>query len=131
MVTIGPYSVCRNPFYLGYFLLTVGAGLFFENTLMLLLVLVIVIPSIIIIIRMEEAHLEFLFGEPYQEYKKGIPRFLPRLSHYQSPEKLDLPVGVVRQVAIEALGVVFLIEIKEVLEILHTRGVLPILWHFP
>ena len=130
-VTTGPYSICRNPFYIGYFLLTAGAGLFFENPLMLLLVLGITIPFIMATIWMEEAHMELLLGESYQEYKKNIARFWPRLSHYKSPDRLNVRVGIVRQVAIEVMIVVLLVEIKEVLEILRARGVLPILWHFP
>jgi hypothetical protein len=37
------------------------------------------------IVSLEEEFLEKEFGEKYLEYKKHVPRFLPRLSAYHTP----------------------------------------------
>src|SRR3989339_1941276 len=45
LICEGPYSLCRNPLYIGTFLLAIGVGLCFENLLMLLFVPAIIIPT--------------------------------------------------------------------------------------
>ena len=75
LITKGPFSICRNPLYIGTFLLSVGVSFCFENLLMLALVLLIIIPIHLAIVRMEETHLEKLFGEQYRKYKRKTPSF--------------------------------------------------------
>ena len=131
LITTGPYSMCRNPLYMGTFLLAIGAGLCFENLLMLLLVVVIVVPVHAIVIRMEETYLESLFAEQYRTYKQAVPRFLPRFSSYNSPDLLSVPVRAIRRIAVDTVGVLLLPQVEDLLELLHLHGVLPILWYFP
>jgi protein-S-isoprenylcysteine O-methyltransferase Ste14 len=127
----GPYSICRNPLYIGSFLLAVGVGFCFENLLILILVPAIIIPVHMITVRMEEDHLEAKFGEQYRMYKQKVPRFRPRFSNYISPNILEVDVHSIRRIAIDTIGVLFLPEIEDLLELLHESGVIPILWHFP
>jgi protein-S-isoprenylcysteine O-methyltransferase Ste14 len=75
LVTDGPYSLCRNPLYVGTVLLAVGASLCLENVLMLLVSLAIMIPVHAIVTVAEERHLEELFGDQFREYKRSVPRF--------------------------------------------------------
>ena len=131
IIAEGPYSMCRNPLYIGSFLLAIGAGLCFENLLMLILVPAIIIPVHVITARMEEAHLESKFGEQYRMYKQKVPRFWPRLSNYNSPDIIEINVHSIRRIAIDTVGVLFLPEIEDLLEVLHENGVIPVLWHFP
>ena len=131
IIAEGPYSICRNPLYIGSFLLALGAGLCFENLLMLLLVPAIIIPVHIIAARMEETHLESRFGEQYLVYKQKVPRFWPRFSNYNSPDMLEVNVHSIRRIAIDTVGVLLLPEIEDLLELLHEHGVIPVLWHFP
>ena len=131
LITTGPYSVCRNPLYIGTFLLAIGVGLCFENLLMLVLVLVLIIPAHLVVIRMEERHLEATFGEQYRMYKQRVSRFWPHLANYSSPEVVKVNVHAVRRIAFDAVGVLLLPEIEDLLELLHEHGVIPVLWHFP
>jgi protein-S-isoprenylcysteine O-methyltransferase Ste14 len=129
LITEGPYSICRNPLYIGSFLLAVGVGLCFEN--LLILVPAIIIPVHIIAARMEEAHLELKFGEQYRLYKQKIPRFWPRFSNYNSPDMIGVNVHSIRRIAMDTVGVLLLPEIEDLLELLHQNGIIPVLWHFP
>jgi protein-S-isoprenylcysteine O-methyltransferase Ste14 len=129
LVTTGPYSICRNPLYIGTFILTIGVGLCFENLLILLLALVIIIPVHMIVIQMEDTHLEAVFGEQYQIYKQKVSKFLPNFSNYSSPDVLKVNVRAIRQIAIDAVGVLLLPEIEDLLELLHRQGIIPVLWH--
>jgi len=130
LIAEGPYSICRNPLYIGSFLLAIGAGLCFENLLILILVPAIIIPIHIIAARMEETHLESKFGEQYQMYKQKVPRFRPRFSNYKSPDMIEVNVHSIRRIAVDTVGVLLLPEIEDLLELLHEHGVIPVLWHF-
>jgi len=131
IITEGPYSICRNPLYIGSFLLAIGVGLCFENLLILLLVPAIIIPVHIIAARMEEAHLESKFGEQYRVYKQKVPRFWPRFSNYNRPDIIEINVYSIRRITMDTVGVLLLPEIEDLLELLHQHGIIPILWHFP
>ena len=129
LITTGPYSICRNPLYIGTFILFIGIGLCFENPLILLLALVIIIPVHMIVIKMEETHLEAIFGEQYRMYKKRVSRFWPHFSNYRSPDILKVNVRAIRQIAIDAVVVLLLPEIEDLIELLHRQGIIPVLWH--
>ena len=131
IVDEGPYSMCRNPLYIGTFLLAIGVGLCFENLLLLILVPAMIIPVHIIVTRMEETHLESKFGEKYLLYKQKVPRFWPRISNYTSPETIEVNVNSIRRIVMDTIAVLLLPEIEDLLELLHEHGIIPILWHFP
>ncbi len=131
LITTGPFSICRNPLYIGTFLLAFGVGLCFENILMLLLVLVVIIPTHVLVVRWEEAHLEKVFGEEYRLYREKTPRFLPRIRNYESPDVVGVSVHAIRRIAVDTIAVLLLPEIEDLLEVLQVHGILPVLWHFP
>jgi len=131
LVSYGPYSLCRNPLYMGTFILSIGAALCFENLLMLLLVPAIIVPVHTIVTRMEEIHLEHVFGEQYLSYKQKVPRFWPNFSNYNSPDSLNVNVHAIQRIAADTLGVLLLPEIEDLLEVLHHHGIVPVLWYFP
>ena len=79
IVDRGPYSIVRNPGYLGMFLMSGGAGLAVTNWLVFLVVLLIGLVSCIYRIHAEEKMLEITFGEPYKAYLKKTWRFVPFL----------------------------------------------------
>ncbi|MDO8579935.1 MAG: phosphatase PAP2 family protein [Candidatus Omnitrophota bacterium] len=86
LVKDGPYTLTRNPMYLGTFL--IGAGvvtLLFHFTLFLIFMaicLMIYIPQI----KKEEALLLNHFGQEYSHYCQTVPRTFPKLSSW-----LNLP----------------------------------------
>ena len=131
LVTDGPYSICRHPLYLGTFLLAFGAGLCFENLLMLAAVFLILVPMHVLAARLDERRLLELFPAAYPEYVRHVPAFWPRLSNYHSQETVTVSVRAIRRVAIDTLGVLLLPEIEDLLELLHARHIVPVLLHFP
>lgn len=131
LVTEGPYSICRNPLYIGTFFLAIGAGLCFENLLMLAATVVIVLPTHAIAARLEEHHLASKFPKEYPPYTQTVPRFWPRFRSYHSRQTLTVSVRAIRRVTIDTMAVLLIPEIEDLLEVLHQRGILPVLWHFP
>ena len=131
LVTTGPYSICRNPLYVGTFLLVIGVGLCFENLPVLLLTAVIILPVHVVVVRLEERHLASIFPEAYPAYMKRVPRFRPRLSTYESPEMVSVSVRAIRRVMVDTLAVLLIPEIEDLLEMLHHYHLVPVLWYFP
>ena len=79
LVTDGPYSVVRHPTYLahtlmfsGIFLLTAVAAVGVVTLLDVLVMNAVVIP-------LEDRELLGRFGREYEEYKKRVPGFFPKL----------------------------------------------------
>lgn len=130
LITAGPYSICRNPLYIGTFILTIGVGLSFENLLMLALVPVIIVPVHLIVIRMEETHLEQIFGEEYQMYRQKAPRLWPNFSNYNSPDPLTVNVRAIWRITLDTVGILLIPWIEDLLEVLHYHGIVPVLWDF-
>lgn len=131
LVTEGPYSICRNPLYMGTFLLAFGAAFCLENPAMLLATFLLVIPAHVLVARMEERHLESMFPEQYGQYQRQVPAFWPRLRNYHSPETVEVSVRAIRRMAIDTLGFLLIPAAEDVLDVLHNHGVFPILWRFP
>src|SRR2546423_8207104 len=76
----GPYAHTRNPLYLGSFLLGVGfsvaAGVWWLAVLFIVLWLGIYLP----VMRVEEEDISRIFGADFDEYRRNVPLFIPRLS---------------------------------------------------
>ncbi|HWE25834.1 MAG TPA: isoprenylcysteine carboxylmethyltransferase family protein [Myxococcales bacterium] len=77
--TSGPYARTRNPLYLGNFLITLGLCLAAHDALLLLLVALLFAVQYRAIVAAEEAFLRERFGPRFEEYRRGVPRFWPRL----------------------------------------------------
>lgn len=78
LVTSGAYSRIRHPQYTGIILAAVGTFIHWP-TLPTLLMLPILITSYYHLAKKEEEEMERKFGEAYQEYKKRVPMFLPKI----------------------------------------------------
>jgi protein-S-isoprenylcysteine O-methyltransferase Ste14 len=79
LVTGGPYSVVRNPIYLGMFGLMMGTGLVLATWWALLLGAATYLLGNGIRIRAEEQLLKETFGAQFHEYASRVPAFLPRI----------------------------------------------------
>jgi protein-S-isoprenylcysteine O-methyltransferase Ste14 len=77
--TSGPYSRTRNPLYLGNLLITLGLCLAAHDLALLIVVGVLFAVQYRAIIAAEEAFLRDRFGAGFDEYRRAVPRFWPRL----------------------------------------------------
>ena len=80
----GPYSIVRNPLYIGNVMIYVGfafvAGSVYVVTISLI-TLVYFLIQYSLIISLEEEALEEKFGDEYITYKKLVPSILPRINN--------------------------------------------------
>ena len=84
VVTGNLYARTRNPMSLGFYLICVGLGLIAGSTYVTLGSLLGVVPAhLFYLLYFEEYELALRLGEPYQEYKRGVPFLFPRLRSYK------------------------------------------------
>jgi protein-S-isoprenylcysteine O-methyltransferase Ste14 len=79
LVTNGPYAYMRNPMLTGLFITLFGCGIYFNSiSLAFIFTPFFIICNLIEIKYIEEPELEKRLGKDYLEYKKKVPRFIPR-----------------------------------------------------
>ena len=79
LVLNGPYAYMRNPMLTGLFITLFGCGIYFNSiSLAFIFTPFFIICNLIEIKYIEEPELEKRLGKDYIEYKKKVPRFIPR-----------------------------------------------------
>jgi protein-S-isoprenylcysteine O-methyltransferase Ste14 len=77
-VPAGPYRYVRNPLYLGSWLLAVGVSILMPPSGAGLFLLAFSI-FVLFLISAEERFLSAKLGDVYQQYRRHVPRLLPRM----------------------------------------------------
>jgi protein-S-isoprenylcysteine O-methyltransferase Ste14 len=78
-VAVGPYRWVRNPIYLAGLLIVLGEAWLFLSGVLLLYAGVAAGGFQLLVIGYEEPTLRAQFGEPYEAYRRTVPRWIPRL----------------------------------------------------
>ena len=84
----GPYALCRNPLYLGSFLMMVGFCLLLQDLPSLFFVLGPLTILYWLQVHFEEKRLLFLFPDDWPSYSENVPRLIPQLSRLVSEQAL-------------------------------------------
>jgi protein-S-isoprenylcysteine O-methyltransferase Ste14 len=79
LVTEGLYAHVRNPMYVGNLLIVAGVAIAANSWPTILLGVPLAVFMYICIVAAEEEYLLARFGEPFREYCRDVPRWLPRL----------------------------------------------------
>ena len=77
LITQGPYSIVRNPIYLGMFGMILSTGLVFSHWWLALIAIVFFLVGNQIRIRAEEKLLREAFGQKFDDYAARVPAFIP------------------------------------------------------
>jgi protein-S-isoprenylcysteine O-methyltransferase Ste14 len=131
LVTLGPYSIVRNPLYLFSFAGAAGIGLASGNIAVLILLLVGFLVYYPFVIRAEEKHLESIHGESFRNYCASVPRIIPRTLSMEDPEKYEVHPRRVRKSSITSLWFIWAFIILQVIEKMQETGLIPIIWRLP
>jgi protein-S-isoprenylcysteine O-methyltransferase Ste14 len=121
----GPYSMVRNPLYIGNFLGAIGFGFAVEQPLLAVALggaFALFYPAVV---RREETDLEALFGERYRAYCARVPRWLPDRSLYQEPETITVSPRYARKAILDAMWFLWAFALWEFIEELHKMNLLP------
>lgn len=79
LITQGPYSLVRNPIYLGMFGMLISTGLAVGRWPVVIGCAIVFLVGTEIRIRTEEKLLREAFGEKFEEYARNVPALFPRL----------------------------------------------------
>jgi protein-S-isoprenylcysteine O-methyltransferase Ste14 len=89
--TTGIYSLLRNPLYFGNCLMYLGVVLYGQSLVLGLILVLTLIPYYERIIAAEETFLAARFGQPYEDWCRTTPAFLPRLYGWTAPTRRFSP----------------------------------------
>jgi protein-S-isoprenylcysteine O-methyltransferase Ste14 len=81
LATAGPFSWCRNPLYIGNFLVVISFALMSGRALALPVMLLLWLATHAPTVACEEEILREKFGGRFEEYCRRVPRWLPRLGN--------------------------------------------------
>lgn len=129
LITVGPYSVTRNPLYFFSMLGSVGVALATETLSIPLIIIVAFALYYPAVIRREESRLREFHQGAFEEYFARVPRFFPRWSLFTEPEDYVVKPIVFRRHIMSALWFVWMLGIVEFIECLHEAGLLPTWFH--
>ena len=119
LVMDGPYSVVRNPLYVGTFLGAIGFGLAVALPWLaagLAILFVLLYPGTV---AAEEARLAQLFGDRFRKYCERVPRWIPDWSLYSEPAKVTITPVRVREGILDAMWFLWAFAFVEMLDVLR------------
>lgn len=85
-VVSGPYRHVRNPMLIGVNLVLAAEAIVLQSYPILIWMIVFVAVNTAYFALSEEPQLAKRFGQPYTDYKRSVPRWIPRLTPYRDGE---------------------------------------------
>lgn len=128
LISVGPYSLCRNPLYFFSFIGGIGVGLASETLTVTFIILVAFVLYYPFMIKAEEKKLREIHDDDFEKYVERTPRFWPSFALLNEPEEYTVRPKLFRKRVFDALWFVWLIGILEIIEALHEWGIIPILF---
>jgi protein-S-isoprenylcysteine O-methyltransferase Ste14 len=126
-VTIGPYSIMRNPLYFFSILGAIGAGSQLGSIITGLICGAFVWAVFEIVVRQEERLLADLYGKEFEAYKSQVWRFIPNPRLWRDvPTMLVTPSRAVRTFG-DGMFFLLSVPIAETIEQLQHASVLPVI----
>jgi len=131
IVSVGPYSLSRNPLYVFSVLGALGIGMTSGSIAVGLLVAAFAFVIFDGVVRREEAYLESHFGDTYAAYRRRVPRWLLPQGHWRDAEHLDVRPKLVLITFRDASIMLLALPVVEGVEALRGLLHLPVLLHLP
>ena len=78
LIVGGMYAYVRNPMILGVLTVLLGESLLLSSRPILIWAVLFLLINTVYFILLEEPGLEKRFGDEYREYKRNVPRWIPR-----------------------------------------------------
>ena len=128
LISVGPYSLCRNPLYFFSLLGGIGVGLATETLTVTLIIFAAFVLYYPFMIRAEERKLQKIHGDEFDRYVKNTPRFWPSFNLLNEPEEYTVRPKLFRKRVFDALWFIWLVGILEIIEALHEYNIIPILF---
>jgi protein-S-isoprenylcysteine O-methyltransferase Ste14 len=131
LVTEGAYSIVRNPLYVFSFIGAVGVGCATGSLVLIGLLIVGFFLYYPLTTVDEEQRLAAQYGQEYSEYLRRTPRYIPDLSLFHESETYTVDTKTYRYAFMDAVWFVWIYGLIQLIEKLHTAGILPTLLRIP
>lgn len=131
LIQAGPYSVVRNPLYVGSLVAGIGIGLESENVLILALIVFFFVVYYPFIIADEERRLAEVHGEEFLSYCSRVPRFIPNPFLFNEPETLEVNARKLKWAFMDGLAFMVGTLALVILEALQIAHLLPVVMTVP
>jgi len=79
LVTTALHRFVRNPMYIGVAIAIVGEAIIFHSLHVAIYAALMLLIAHVFVVLYEEPTLQRQFGESYEEYRRQVPRWVPRL----------------------------------------------------
>ena len=83
LVVAGPYCHVRNPMLTSVFIIQIAEALLINSWAIFILFIIFVIVNMLYFPLVEEKSLEKRFGDAYLEYRRNVPRWVPRFTPWR------------------------------------------------
>lgn len=131
LVTIGPYSITRNPLYLFSSIAAAGAGAQMGSYAATVGFAILCAIAFHVVILREEKFLTEAMGDEYVEYLLSVPRFFPDPRRFRDASEVTFRPRVLKQTLLDGLVFFVSIPVFEVIEMAQENGTIPILFTLP
>jgi protein-S-isoprenylcysteine O-methyltransferase Ste14 len=129
--TDGPYSICRNPLYLGSFFFAIAVACMLKSAVFAAGLIIAFVFYLNFVVPAEEHFLGLRFGEGFSNYCRRTPRFWPRWSSLNSPAHVRVDLKRLKQEFIRLSRAAVILILLEVLMTLRGSTGWPHWFHFP
>lgn len=126
LVTVGPYSVSRNPLYLFAMLGAAGVGLQHGSVLPGILTCAATALVFYVVVLQEERFLAGRHGAEFAAYMELVPRFLPNLRLWRDAQPVTVMWSRVLRTFADGLFFLVSIPLAYTFERLQDTGALPV-----
>lgn len=127
LVTVGPYSVTRNPLYFFSLLGATGVGLATESFLFPGIICLGFMLYYPLVIRQEEKDLRMRYIESFHRYMEKTPRLIPDPALFREPEEYLVHTRTFRKTITDALWFVWAAGLINLLRCLQEFNAWPAL----
>jgi protein-S-isoprenylcysteine O-methyltransferase Ste14 len=125
LVTVGPYSLCRNPLYFFSFIGALGIGL---STGSFTIPLIIVCGFAVyypLVVSDEEARMALLHGEYFHHYRQRTPAFFPRFSAFSEPAEYTVQPIIFRKDIGDSVWFIWIVCLLQLISTLRDLAFIP------
>jgi len=88
LIVLGPYRYVRNPMLTGVILTLIAEAALFRSIPVFLWALFFFVLNTVYFAFSEEPQLEERYGQAYTDYKRAVPRWIPRLTPYDTSDDI-------------------------------------------
>ncbi len=96
VVCYGPYSLTRNPLYVGTFLMILSLAFLLKSPTFAIATSIVIAYYCVAVVPLEERRLSEEFGTEYAKYCQSVPRWVPRLGAVYAPQLVSVNAQTMR-----------------------------------